>query len=510
MDYRSIMKSYPQLSYEEERKLIDDNRGDEKRLRELLVYHNMAVAYRIGVNYGNSHRGDSIEDCVQRAMHGLYLASQDFNIDSNNKFMTYATWIIMREVFKPYQKTLASEILNRRTVSMDTPIGRNKEDGEFTIQNVLPSVISPDYSLGKDTNDEVSELFNCDILGLIWEVVNSMTRFNTRKQTIFYEYLYGLYIGRHVTFETIGKRYGITRERVRQIYNQMLDAFWRKLENDYSHDAEIAEMVNIYKRHKCESAFKSETYLEVTGEKQKLEEEAQEIEDARKETTPVGAIARLRERLEMDGRSSGDILANLKAKLYKEAFAKANIAETPNVYKPISDKREIPQYGTSETSHTSSVKKTNLGYGPRNGVATMRYDRLVVMGKSWEKGKTETYWMPDRVDRRLRETFAYERYLDNSRHNYLDPKSIKKLRLKSLYKKKKSEADIATVKAGATSPDTASIFSQGQQRIKEETTEQEIFEHEMESRLIREKEEQIMRGMHNDDEYEMQDAEWAV
>lgn len=509
MDYDSIMKKYQPLSLEEEKQLIKDNRCDEKRLRELLVYHNMHAAFKIGKSYGLVNRGDSIEDSIQRAMHGLYKASLEYDLDSGAKFITYATWKIMAEIRVPYRDCLQSTKLNRNTVSMDAPIGKNGDKGDFTIKNILPSVVSPDYSIGNGTTDFVDGLFKFDILGLVLEVVNSMTRFKEKKRKIFYEYLYGISTGEKVTHEIIANRYGLTRERIRQIINGMLEAFWRKLEIDYSHDAEIAEMVSIYKRHKCEAAFKSETYLEVTGEKQKLEEEAQEIEDARKETTPVGAIARLRERLEMDGRSSGDVLANLKAKLYKEAFAKAHIAETPNVYKPISDKREIPQYGTSETSHTSSVKKTNLGYGPRNGVATMKYDRLVVMGKSWEKGKTETYWMPDRVDRRLRETFAYERYLDNSRHNYLDPKSIKKLRLKSLYKKKKSDADIANVKAGATSPDTASIFSQGQQRSKEETTEQEIFEHEMESRLIREKEEQIMRGMHNDDEYEMQDAEWA-
>ena len=103
------------LSKDEERALIERYRGNRQKLNEELVLHNTRAACSIAKRYAKST--EDFDDLIARAMCGLVVAADKFDIDSGNRFLTYATnWIfnwIQREYYARGRK-----IFNDTTVSI--------------------------------------------------------------------------------------------------------------------------------------------------------------------------------------------------------------------------------------------------------------------------------------------------------------------------------------------------------------------------------------------------------
>jgi len=87
----------PLLNKDEEYELLDKaiNEGDIEA-RDLLVQYN----YRLVIKIANKYKGRNVdfEDLIQEGFFGLNRAIEKFDLDSNNKFSTYATWWIRHSV----------------------------------------------------------------------------------------------------------------------------------------------------------------------------------------------------------------------------------------------------------------------------------------------------------------------------------------------------------------------------------------------------------------------------
>lgn len=133
--YMKIARQYPPLSIEQEKKLIAENRGDEARCRELLVYHNIAAAVKVGMRYKSriQDRDEGVQMCVK----ALVESAKRFDLDSKYKFITYAMTAIMHATSPKTERQGRDEAL---TCSGDDLLTSKKSADEEDAYTVFESV----------------------------------------------------------------------------------------------------------------------------------------------------------------------------------------------------------------------------------------------------------------------------------------------------------------------------------------------------------------------------------
>ncbi|MFG3210651.1 sigma-70 family RNA polymerase sigma factor [Streptomyces tendae] len=221
-------------------------RGDVRvRARDCLVLHNLRLVHSLVRSHLN--QGLDYEDLVQHGVIGLMRATRKFDPTMGNKFSTYATWWIrqavtraiadegaliripvhmheqMRKVARA-ERSLAAEgryastadvavrcdmtlqkveeirRLTRRTDSLDRVIGDGATLGDFVARTHLtPSV----------DRQVIGDLF----AEAVMDVVDTFTE---REARILVRRL-GLDGDEPTTLDDLGREFGVTRERIRQI-----------------------------------------------------------------------------------------------------------------------------------------------------------------------------------------------------------------------------------------------------------------------------------------------------
>lgn len=218
--YRKYVKMYPIQTAEQEREMIERERHDEAKCRQLLVMHNLRAALALGVKYIG--RVSGVDDGIQKAMVGLVKASKRFDLDRKTKFISFATMVIRNEV-NPMRATV-SEKADMLSLSLDrTVVGKNG-DGDATLGDFINNLKSGDF----DTND--GRKFMDDFVRSedAAYFVKSIELLNVQQKwkdiTISYFDLndLGMNPNPEETIQTIAKKYGVTRQRISQIIRETL------------------------------------------------------------------------------------------------------------------------------------------------------------------------------------------------------------------------------------------------------------------------------------------------
>ncbi|HUK65396.1 MAG TPA: sigma-70 family RNA polymerase sigma factor [Anaeromyxobacteraceae bacterium] len=199
------IRSLPPLSREEEHVLALRARRGDLRARHALVTHHLAFVVMLArkVRRGNLR----LEDLVQEGNLGLLRAVEKFDPHAGTRFLTYAAWWVRAYLGKYVKEARSSVRPHSGTValcdlSLDDP---SSEEGDGAPLDLLASEsLQPEEAcLAAESTRQVRSLLEGlrPHLGQLgWDIVRERLEQDSPK-----------------TLEEIGKRFGVSRERVRQV-----------------------------------------------------------------------------------------------------------------------------------------------------------------------------------------------------------------------------------------------------------------------------------------------------
>ena len=264
--YLTEIGQYRLLSAEEEKELaIKIAKGDENA-RNKLVEHNLRLVVSIAKSLIGC--GLSFGDLIQLGNEGLMTAARKFNAEKGCKFSTYATWWIkqaMKRGIADQSRTIRipvhmHELILR--IKKQTSLYASTHFGEYPSDEYLAEIldtttdkildakkymeeaVSLSTPIGSDERGEtigdMVEDTSCSIdadLNQIYmkELVSSFLDNPrlTAKELEVIKYRFGFY-NRNYTLEEVGKMFGVTRERVRQIEARALRKMRAAADRQYS------------------------------------------------------------------------------------------------------------------------------------------------------------------------------------------------------------------------------------------------------------------------------------
>ena len=224
--------------------------------RHALIQANSRLVVSIAKKYLG--RGVSFLDLIQEGNLGLMRAAEKFNGHLGYKFSTYATWWIRQAVARAvadHGRTIRVPVhmcdrinrLSRASHQLTQQLGREPTAEEIADELDLPpskvgwmlkvaqaplsldmSVTNlegdGDHALGDFLEDE-SEPLPADMAAqqLLREQMEDLLNVLTTREGRILQLRYGLRGGRSHTLEEVGKKFGVTRERIRQIEAKALE-----------------------------------------------------------------------------------------------------------------------------------------------------------------------------------------------------------------------------------------------------------------------------------------------
>lgn len=249
--YLREIGQYPLLTTQEERDLAKRVMEDDEEAKNLLARANLRLVVSIAKKYIGRSPDLTLLDLIQEGNIGLFKAVDKFDYTKGFKFSTYATWWIRQAITRaladqsrtiripvhmvetiakykqvyrrlsqdlgrdPTSEEIAIEMgveidkihmiekINQDTVSLESPVGDSEDD-----RSVLGDFIK-DETISAPDQDTARRILADQIRAILDDL--------SPKERKILALRHGLEDGIYHTLEEVGKEFGVTRERIRQI-----------------------------------------------------------------------------------------------------------------------------------------------------------------------------------------------------------------------------------------------------------------------------------------------------
>ena len=250
--YLSEIGRVPLIDAKKEVELARRIRKGDASAKQQLAEANLRLVVSIAKKYIG--RGLSFLDLIQEGNIGLFRAVEKFDPERGFKFSTYATWWIRQAITRAIADQARTiripvhmvETINKLTHTqrrLVQELGREPTVEELAvememdvkkvrhIQKISQDIISLESPVGSEEDSKLGDFiededavnpFEATNRQLKKENVHAMLDFLTPRERKIIEMRFGLSDGIGHTLEEVGKEFGVTRERIRQIEAKVL------------------------------------------------------------------------------------------------------------------------------------------------------------------------------------------------------------------------------------------------------------------------------------------------
>ncbi len=272
--YLSDMGAHPLLSRDEEyetaRLCMEGTPQEQERAKDKMIKSNLRLVVSMAKQY--SYRGIPMSDLIQEGNIGLMRAVEKFEYHRGFKFSTYASWWIRQAIVRaiesqcrtirvPIYKLEVINRLNAKIRELGKELGREPtrteiaEGMEMTVDEVDDLIrmnrepVSLDSPVGEDGDATLSDFIGDEVHEAPGEALEEQTMrkrigralatLDPREEKVL-RLRFGLDDDTTRSLEQIGREFGLTRERIRQIEIRALAKLRHAKRRSYLDDFRVA------------------------------------------------------------------------------------------------------------------------------------------------------------------------------------------------------------------------------------------------------------------------------